>query len=89
MGAMPRLPVSAAARSDRMSACRLLATMTSIERGLSAGPGRAPVSIGHRESSTFVVTLAADDAVVGHALYGEARRSVNAPPPNGLAMTLV
>jgi hypothetical protein len=35
VGATPRLPVSAAARSDRMSACRLEATTTSSVSGLS------------------------------------------------------
>ena len=33
VGAMPRLPASAAARSLRMSACRLVATMVSSEAG--------------------------------------------------------
>ncbi|MNI97665.1 hypothetical protein D3C73_1563520 [compost metagenome] len=35
VGAMPRLPDSAAARSERMSACRLVATITSRVDGLS------------------------------------------------------
>ena len=35
VGAMPRLPESAAARSERMSACRLVATITSSVAGLS------------------------------------------------------
>ncbi|MOA48384.1 hypothetical protein D3C78_1711200 [compost metagenome] len=35
VGAIPRLPDSAAARSDRMSACRLVATITSSVEGLS------------------------------------------------------
>ena len=34
VGATPSEPASAAARSDRMSACRLVATTVSIERGL-------------------------------------------------------
>src|SRR5256885_1951587 len=35
VGAMPRLPESAAARSERMSACRLVATSTSSVCGFS------------------------------------------------------
>src|SRR6476646_5408035 len=35
VGAMPKEPASAAARSDRMSACRLVATIVSSVSGLS------------------------------------------------------
>ncbi|MNF01071.1 hypothetical protein D3C80_2000040 [compost metagenome] len=35
VGAMPRLPDKAAAKSERISACRLVATITSSVDGLS------------------------------------------------------
>src|SRR3546814_20291946 len=43
---LPRLPVSAEARSERMSACRLVATTVSIAAGFENGRGSGRGRVG-------------------------------------------
>ena len=62
VGAMPRLPASAAARSLRMSACRLVATIVSSEAGrlIMRAVDASTSSLSHVTSGNSLRDLARD-----------------------------
>ena len=70
VGPMPRLPDKAAARSDRMSAWRFVATMTSGHEGVFRRKGKARLPIEELRGSRRVDALLHEGEAQGVAERG-------------------